>query len=67
MGATASITMLEDPLHKISLTEDLAIPIGSTPDHSRSALPKPLDMDQFMEVMKHMMEQMDPGAKPTEE
>ena len=32
MGATASITI--NPLHQISLTEDLAIPIGSTPDHS---------------------------------
>ena len=49
MGATASITMLEDPLHQIPLTEDLAILIGSTPDHSRSAPPKPLDTDQLME------------------
>ena len=57
--ATASITMLEDPLHQISLTDDLVIPIGSTPDHSRSAPPKPLDTDQFMEIMRQMMKRME--------
>ena len=61
IGETASITMLEDPLHQISLTEDRAIPIGSTPEQSRSAPPKPLDTDELMEMMKQMMERMDLG------
>ena len=61
MRATTSITMLEDPQHQISLTEDLAIPIGSTPDHSRSAPPKPLDTNRLMEMMKQMMERMELG------
>ena len=58
--ATAT-TMFEDPHHQISLKQDLAIPMGSTPNHSRSASPKPLDTNQFMEIMKQMMEQMELG------
>ena len=52
LGATAP--MLEDPLHQIPPTEDRAIPIGSTPDHSRSASPKPFDMNQLVEILTQM-------------
>ena len=61
LGATMTATMLGHPLHQISPTEDRTIPIGSTLDHSKSALPKPFGMDQIMEIMKRMMERMDLG------
>ena len=57
LGATSTTTMLGDPHHQISLTEDLAIPMESTPDHSISASPKPFDMNQMLEMMKQMMDQ----------
>ena len=59
MGATASATMLGHPHHQISLSEDLAIPKGSTPDHRRSALPKRFDMNQMMEMLKQMMDKVE--------
>ena len=57
LGATATATMLGNPHHRISLTEDLAIPMGSTPHHSRSASPKLFDINQMLVMMKQMMDQ----------
>ena len=56
LGATATATMLGHPLHQISPTEDRAIPMGSIPNHSRSASPEPWDTNQMVEMIKQMME-----------
>ena len=48
----ASATIPEDPLHQISPTENLASPVGSTPDHGGSASPKPFDMGQMVEMLR---------------
>ena len=57
LGETMTVTMLGHPHHQISLTEDLAIPMGFTPNNSRSASLKPFDMNQMMEMLKQIMEQ----------
>ena len=58
-GVKVSPVPSGNPQHQIPLPEDIAIPLGSTPNGSRSALPKPFEMNQMSEMMKQMMEQME--------
>jgi len=50
LGAT--VTMLGDPLHQIPPTENLKIPMGSTPDHTGSASSGQPTRQQFMELVE---------------
>ena len=52
LGATATATMLVDPHHQISLTEDKVIPRGSVSNGSRSISLEQITPQQFMEQMK---------------
>ena len=46
--------MPEYPLHQISPTENLTIPVGSAPDRGGSAPPRPLHMSQLVEILTQM-------------
>ena len=53
LGAAAAVH--EHPQHQISPTEDRTIPVGSAPDHGGSALPRPLDMSQMVEMISQAL------------
>ena len=51
----AAVAVHGHPLHQIFPTEDRTIPVGSTPDRSGSAPPRPLDMSQMVEIISQAL------------
>jgi len=61
--ATVTTSMLRDPHHQISLTVDLASPMGATPNSSRSASPKPFDLNKMRGMENKIVEQREGSNK----